>query len=60
MGNDSREKERGENGGASPSKDTIDLEDTIDLGHAPTSLNQYSHDKSEVSKPKSEVVNRHG
>lgn len=54
MGNESREKEWGGNGGASPSKDTIDL------GHAPTSLNQYSYDKSEVSKPKSEVVNRHG
>lgn len=54
MGNDSREKERGGNGGASPSKDTIDL------GHAPTSLNQYSFDKNKGSKSEAEVVKRRG
>lgn len=53
MGNDSREKERGGNGGASPSKDTIDL------GPALTSLNQYSFDKNRGSKSEAEAVKRH-
>jgi hypothetical protein len=54
MGNDSREKERGGNGSASPSKDTIDL------GPALTSLNQYSLDKNRGSKSEAEAVKRHG
>ena len=54
MGNDSREKERGGDDSVSSSKDTIDL------GHAPTSLNQYSFDKNRGSKSEAEVVKRHG